>query len=258
MKITVISLARAVARRQAMTEILGALGMDFEFLDATDWKELTAQDRSMVDTVVRERQGQKPLSMSMIATVISHRRALAQLIARRDEMAVVLEDDVTISPEFGDVLSRVERSQVDFDVIFLHRGRSRNAFVPLKRIGPYRLGMVRFSDWGNQGYIITRRAAQRYFEYYPKIMYRSDHSLHAFWENGLETFSLDPPVVHHENHAGPYSYIGESAADGRSRSIAARMRRLRTEITKEFHRRRAFRQRVRRARDKGHRADSSQ
>ena len=232
--------------------------MEFEFLDATDWKELTAQDRSMVDTVVRERQGQKPLSMSMIATVISHRRALAQLIAGEDEMAVVLEDDVTVSPEFRDVLSRVERSKADFDVIFLHRGRFGNAFVPLKRIGPYRLGMVRFSDWGAQGYIITRRAAQRYFEHYPKIVYLSDHSLHAFWENGLETFSLDPPVVHHENHAGPYSYIGESAADGRSRSIAARMRRLRTEITKEFHRRRAFRQRVRRARDEDRRADASQ
>ena len=232
--------------------------MEFEFLDATDWKELTAQDCSMVDTVVRERQGQKPLSMSMIATVISHRRALAQLIARGDEMALMLEDDVTISPEFGDVLSMVERSNAEFDVIFLHRGRSRNAFVPLKRIGPYRLGMVKFSDWGTQGYIITRRAAQRYFEYYPKIVYQSDHSLHAFWENGLETFSLDPPVVHHENHAGPYSYLGESRVDERSRSIAARMRRLRTEITKELHRRRAFRQRVRKARDERHRTDASQ
>ena len=241
-----------------MTEILGTLGMEFEFLDATDWKELTAQDCSMVDTVVRERQGQKPLSRSMIAAITSHRRALAQLIAGEDEMAVVLEDDVMVSPEFGDVLSRVERSKAEFDVIFLHRGRSRNAFVPLKRIGPYRLGMVRFSDWGTQGYIITRRAAQRYFEHYPKIVYRSDHSLHAFWENGLETFSLDPPVVHHENHAGPYSYLGESTVDGRSRSIASRMRRLRTEITKELHRRRAFRQRVRRARDEGQRADASQ
>ena len=232
--------------------------MEFEFLDATDWKNLTAQDCSMVDSVIRERQGQKPLSRSMIAAVTSHRRALAQLIASEDELAVVLEDDVTVSPEFRDVLSGVERSKAEFDVIFLHRGRSRNAFVPLKRIGPYRLGMVRFSDWGTQGYIITRRAAQRYFEHYPKIVYRSDHSLHAFWENGLETFSLDPPVVHHENHAGPYSYLGEAVADGRSRSIAARVRRLRTEITKEFHRRRAFRQRVRRARDEGRCADASQ
>ena len=40
-------------------------------------------------------------------------------------------------------------------------------------MGQYRLGIVKFSDWGTQGYIITRRAAQRYFEYYPKIVYRS-------------------------------------------------------------------------------------
>ena len=245
MKIIVINLARAVARRQAMAEMLRSLGMEFEILEATDWKELTEQDCLLVDTATRERQGQKPLSKSMIATVISHRRALVQLLEGEDEMAVILEDDVTILPDFKDVLATVERSEIDFDVVFLHRGRLRNTFVPLKRIGQYRLGIVKFSDWGNQGYIITRRAARHYFSYYPKIVYRSDHSLHAYWENGLDTFSLDPPVVRHENQAGPYSFINEAKIDGSSRSVAARARRLRTELTKEFQRRRAFGRRVR-------------
>ena len=247
MKIIVINLARAVDRRQAMTEMLLSLGMEFEILEATDWKELTEQDCSLVDTATRERQGQKPLSKSMIATVISHRRALVQLLESEDEMVVILEDDVTILPEFKDVLATVERSEIDFDVIFLHRGRSRNTFVPLKGIGRYRLGIVKFSDWGNQGYIITRKAAQHYFEHYPKVVYRSDHSLHAYWENGLEIFSLDPPVVYHENQAGPYSFINEAKIDGRFRSVAARARRLRTELTKEFQRRRVFGRRVREA-----------
>ena len=227
--------------------MLRSLGMEFEILEATDWKELTEQDCLLVDTATRERQGQKPLSKSMIATVISHRRALAQFLEGEDEMAVILEDDVTILPEFKDVLATVERSEIDFDVVFLHRGRPRNIFVPLKRIGQYRLGIVKFSDWGNQGYIITRRAAQHYFAYYSKIVYRSDHSLHAYWENGLDTFSLDPPVVRHENQAGPYSFINEAKIDGRSRSVAARARRLRTELTKEFQRRRAFGRRIREA-----------
>ena len=250
MKVIVINLARAVARRQAMTEILGSLDMEFEILEATDWKDLTEQEYSLVNTAERERQGQKPLSKSMIAAVTSHRRALTQLISSKDEMAVILEDDVTISPEFKTVLALAGHSGVDFDVIFLHRGRSRNAFVPLKRMGNYRLGMVKFSDWGTQGYIVTRKAAQAYFKYYPKILYRSDHSLHAFWENGLETFSLDPPVVFHENQSGPHSYLGEVKVDGRSRSATARARRLRTEITKEFHRRRAFKRRLRKAQDR--------
>ena len=247
MKITVINLARAVARRQAMTEMLGALGMEFEILEATDWKELTEQSHLLVDTATRERQGQKPLSQSMIATVTSHRRALARLLARGDEMAVILEDDVTVLPEFKDVLSMVESSKTDFDIIFLHRGRSKNAFIPLERMDRYQLGIVKFSDYGAWGYIITRRAARRYFECYPEIVYRCDHSLHAYWENGLETFSLDPPVVYHENQAGPHSFIGEVKVDSRSRSFVARARRLRTEVTKEFRRRRAFGRRVRQA-----------
>ena len=225
--------------------MLRSLGMEFEILKATDWKELTEQDCSMVDSATRERQGQKPLSKAMVAAVTSHRRALAQLIASDDEMVVILEDDVTILPEFKDVLALVESSEIEFDVIFLHRGRSKNAFVPLECMGQYRLGIVKFSDWGTQGYIITRRAAQRYFEHHPKIVYRSDHSLHAYWENGLETFSLDPPVVYHENQAGSHSFLNEVKIDGRSRSVAARARRLRTELTKEFQRRRAFGRRVR-------------
>ena len=249
MKIIVINLARAVDRRQAMTEMLLSLGMEFKILEATDWKELTEQDCSLVDTATRERQGQKPLSKSMIAAVTSHRRALAELIASEDEMAVIFEDDVTILPEVKDVLALVESSEIDFDVIFLHRGRSRNTFVPLKRIGRYRLGIVKFSDWGTQGYIITRNAAQLYFGHYPKIVYRSDHSLHAYWENGLKTFSLDPPVVHHDNQSGPHSFLDEVKIDGRSRPVAARARRLRTELTKEFQRRRAFGRRVREAFD---------
>ena len=251
MKVIVINLARAVARRQAMTEILGSLDMEFEILEATDWKDLTEQECSLVNTAERERQGQKSLSKSMIAAVTSHRRAPTQLISSEDEMAVILEDDVTISPEFKTVLALAGHSGsgADFDVIFQHRGRSRNAFVPLKRMGNYPLGMVRFSDWGTQGYIVTRKAAQAYFKYYPKILYRSDHSLHAFWENGLETFSLDPPVVFHENQSGPHSYLGEVKVDGRSRSAMARARRLRTEIAKEFHRRRAFKRRLRKALD---------
>ena len=247
MKTIVINLARAVARRRAMTEMLQSLGIEFEFLKATDWKELTEQDYSRIDTATRERQGQKPLSKSMIAAVTSHRRALAELIVSEDKMAMIFEDDVTILPEVKDILALVESSEIDFDVIFLHRGRSKNAFVPLKHIGRYRLGMVKFSDYGTLGYIITRNAAQLYFRHYPKIVYRSDHSLHAYWENGLKTFSLDPPVVHHENQSGPHSFLDEVKIDGRSRSVAARARRLGTELTKEFQRRRAFERRVREA-----------
>lgn len=250
MKTIVINLPRAVTRRQAMTENLDSLGIEFEFLEATDWKDLTEQECSMVDTVERTRQGQKPLSKSMIGAVTSHRRALARLIASGDEMAVILEDDITVLPEFRDFLSTVENSQTSFDVIFLHRGRSKNPFVPLERMGRYRLGIVKFSDWGTQGYVITRSAARRYFEYYPKIVYRSDHSLHAYWENGLETFSLEPPVVYHGNQAGSYSFLEEVTVDRRTRSAAARIRRLCTEVTKEIYRRRAFRRRVKKAFDR--------
>ena len=130
MKIIVINLARAVDRRQAMTEMLRSLGMEFKILKATDWKELTEQDCSMVDSATRERQGQKPLSKAMVAAVTSHRRALAQLIASDDEMVVILEDDVTILPEFKDVLALVESSEIRIRCNFPAQGKAEECLRP--------------------------------------------------------------------------------------------------------------------------------
>ena len=92
-----INLARATARRQAIAEQLRALDMEVEILNAEDWQELTEQDYASVDTVARERQGRRALSSGMIAGAISHRRAFEGLLSGEADLAVTVEDDVTLS-----------------------------------------------------------------------------------------------------------------------------------------------------------------
>lgn len=245
MRCVVINLVRATARRQAMVEQLQAHGVDFEILNATDWQELTEQDFASVDTITRERQGRRALSKAMIACAISHRRAFERLVSCGEEMMVVLEDDVTLSADFRHLLALVESRNIDFDMIFLLRQKSKNAFLPVKHVGEYRLGLVRYSDYGTVGYIVTRNAAQRYLELTPKIVHQIDHSLHAYWEHGLNIFSLEPPVVHHGNQSGEHSFLQEVQSPRHHRSITSRINRVQTELTERFRKQRMYRERVR-------------
>ena len=47
----VINLPRARERREAVSREFGALGMEFEILSGTDWRELTDEDRPWVVVV---------------------------------------------------------------------------------------------------------------------------------------------------------------------------------------------------------------
>ena len=250
MRCIVINLARAAARRQAITEQLRALDMEFEILNAKDWQELTEHDYASVDAVARERQGRRALSSGMIACAISHRWAFEELLSGEADMAVIVEDDVTLSLDFKQFLGVVENTGVDFDVIFLHRNKPENTFLPVERIGKRRLGLVKYSDWGAMGYIITRNAVQRYFERVPKIVHQIDHSLYAYWEHGLKIFSLDSPVVHHGNQSGSHSYRQEIRTVRRYRPVTELAKRLRTELREGFRERRIFKERIRELRNR--------
>ena len=218
MKCIVINLPRAEARREAMRKQFDALGIEFEIFDATDWRDLNEEDWALVDRESRDREGRRPLSDGMIACHLSHRKALEGISAGEDELAAVFEDDVTLAPEIGgalEALARLYASGWGFDFVFLHRHNTDKPFVPLKRVDAgVRLGITKFSDWGTQSYVVSKKGANRLLERFPKIINRTDHTLHAYWESGLNVFSLETPVVFDGNEAGEHSFLQE-AADSR-------------------------------------------
>lgn len=215
MKCIVINLPRAKARREAMFRQFNALDMDFELLIAVDGRNLTEQDWMLIDTKSRDMEGRRPLSQGMIACHLSHRKALESVAAGDDELVAIFEDDITLAAECGVVLQALMQlysSGWEFDIIFLHRNRTDKVYVPLKRVDDgTRLGITKFSDWGTQGYVSSKKGAKSLLKRYPRIVHRTDHTLHAYWESGLNIFSLETPVVFHGNEAGDYSFLQEGA-----------------------------------------------
>ena len=192
MKCIVINLPRAEDRRRAMYRQFDALGIEFEIFDAIDWRDLSEEDWALVDRNSREMEGRRPLSDGMIACHLSHRKALEGVAAGGDELTAIFEDDVTVAPEIGgalEALARLYASGWEFDFVFLHRQSMDKPFAPLKRVDAgIRLGITKFSDWGAQGYVVSKKGASRLLKNCPKIVNRNDHTLHAYWVNGTERF----------------------------------------------------------------------
>ena len=236
-----INLARASDRRAAMIEQFRRLGMAFEIFSATDWRNLDEADFAQVDAETRWRQGRRPLSDGMIACSLSHRRALHYMIAKGFERVAIFEDDVTLAPDTMHALEVIERTDSGADIVFLHRNKSAHRFVPLARLSDrYQLGLVRLSDWGTQGYVITREAACNFLERVPRIIHQMDHSFHAHWLHGLRTFTLDPQVVHHSKIFGPRSLLQEAPQRRRQRDIVSVTRRIQSAIAEAIQMRLAF------------------
>ena len=190
MRCVVINLPRAKVRRQNVTQQFESLKIGFELLEAIDWRNLGAQERRFVDRETRDREGRRPLTDGMIACHLSHRRAIECVARGSEDCAAIFEDDVRIAPQITHVFSLVEakhRSDKPFDILFLHRNKTALPYLALHNLDEnFSIGTVKYSDWGAQSYIISRTAARRFLEFYPKIVHRCDHTLHEYWGKRLK------------------------------------------------------------------------
>ncbi len=197
MKTVVINLDRAVERRCRVSAALDELGVEFELFRAVDGRCLTPEQETLIDYDALARQGW-PMRAGALGNWISHRTILAEMVDNGPETMAVLEDDIEPSPELPVVLDALERASGSFGIVFLNRGRAVRRFIPHLRLDTgHRLGWLRWSHFGTQGYVITRPAARRFLETFPRVRMNIDRSLAAYWRTGLDTYCVRPPVLRH-------------------------------------------------------------
>ncbi len=197
MKIVVVNLDHAAARRRRVSAALDELGLAFELFRAVDGRRLAPEQERLIDRDAFARQGW-PMRAGALGCWLSHRAILAGMIDNGPEALAVLEDDIAPSPELPAVLDALERASGSFGIVFLHRGRAVRRFVPRLALDTgHRLGWLRWSHFGTQGYVITRPAARRFLEVFPRVRMDIDRALAAYWRTGLDTYCIRPPVVRH-------------------------------------------------------------
>jgi glycosyl transferase, family 25 len=215
MRIYVLNLARAADRRAHIERAATAAGVTLDFIEAVDGRTLTDAQRDVVDHRRRRRITPYLLSDNEIGCWLSHRRAMRALVESGKAMAAILEDDVTLLPDFPRVLDALQHQGGLFDVVTLYRNfqrdpafetcRSLTRGVSLGRVAPMQTGAV--------GYVITRHAAKKFLAATPRYVHAVDKEMHRYWASGLDIYALSQPVVIHDD-AG-HSCLSETRLDHR-------------------------------------------
>lgn len=245
MKVFVINLERAEDRRRRMEEQFASLGLEAAFHPAVDARELTPEHYAQVDRETRRRLGLWPQADGSIANWMSQRQVMRKIVENGPETVAIFEDDAGLSAELPAVLDAFERRPFAFDVVKLNR-RSPRTFIPCERLETgHQVGRVRYHDYGSEGYVITREAARHFLENTPLMMREIDQALSRFWENGLNVFYLDPPVVSHDEQDDSQIERDRRRARKEHRRaegvVSVTWRRVVSAIARDIRRRAAFR-----------------
>ena len=118
--IFVINLARSIERRTHMSKMLDALDLKYEFIEAIDGEQLTDdQINEVYDEQLAIKYGGTILPMGAIATYMSHVKALQTIIDRNIPEALILEDDIIVSPDIKPFFEQRNKLPRDYGILSL-------------------------------------------------------------------------------------------------------------------------------------------
>jgi glycosyl transferase family 25 len=113
------------------------------------------------------------------------------------ETAVILEDDVFLTPEFPQIIKALAQQPVKWDVVRFLEGKK--LYKKSRVIGPlcgdYLLTRPLLASGGAYGYMLTKKAAACFLRHMQKNAVPVD-TVHSYvWKTGLETFAVKPSPV---------------------------------------------------------------
>lgn len=211
-RLYVVSLLRAAERRKAISEQLQGLGQAFTFVDAVDARAVDADwlHGQVDNSALMDNEG-RLLSGPEIGCALSHREIYKDIVRTGAAGALVLEDDVIVTPAFCDVVAYFERmaSSIQEQAYVVHLGamsRRYGRYLMLRRRSRQRISdRVSFLERidflspqpvGTEGYYITRRGAQAWLAHNRVQCVADRWTLWAAQSGGRIFISVPPAVLH--------------------------------------------------------------
>lgn len=149
MHIYCINLERRPDRRARAESQFERAGLAVEFFPGTDGREHTPDGLYVTP--------------SEYGCTDSHVRIWRDIVAKGHKVALVLEDDVELSPNFGSKLEEVLAEAVDWDMIFL------GYILPIVRCDVSE-NLFEGQPLGTHAYLINLECAQRLSNFDPKLI----------------------------------------------------------------------------------------
>ncbi len=251
LKVFVINLARAAARRDAMRQRLDALGLDYAFIEAVDGREIDVAAHPAYDRKRRRYAYGRDLTASELGCALSHRAACERLLAEGLDQALVLEDDVVFHADFPAVMAAILASEQPFDMVrFVDdkkmRRRRRRRVAHLKGdalSGDYWLVRLETTLGGAHAYLLRRSGAEKLLPALQRNWLAVDTLMGRSWEHGLVWFTVEPAPVAPD--AALESTIGTQRHDkvmetGRAHRLAFPLIRALRKVSETLGKRRVY------------------
>ncbi|MEM9031258.1 MAG: glycosyltransferase family 25 protein [Pseudomonadota bacterium] len=200
----VISLSDAAGRRRVMASELAAARVEAEFHDAVDSRAVP--EAKLLESCRSEGPWGLFHAHNMACT-ISHAQVWQRLLDSGADWALVMEDDIFVSPELGAWLDDTGWIPGDADLVKIERWLGSSLKVLLSEPGTRHLGRIirrmRSRHSGGAGYFIHARAARTLLASRPfdvtldQLLFNANVSPIA---RGFHIYQVTPALVQQGNH----------------------------------------------------------
>ncbi|MFT3721988.1 MAG: glycosyltransferase family 25 protein [Hyphomonadaceae bacterium] len=207
-QVFVISLERAVERREYMRNLVAQLGFTATIISAVDGKNLRPEQRARYNSERARRIYGCEMSDNEIACYLSHLSIYSKMLEQRIDTALILEDDIScvadLKPIVEDVLKLPKTS---WQVVRLQSTRTnvqnptnaRRRGEPVAQVGEREIFRIQTSILGGCAYLIRLGAAASMLARSEHMDMPIDQTLDRYWENGIIPYVLRPMPVWHED-----------------------------------------------------------
>ncbi|MDR3126667.1 MAG: glycosyltransferase family 25 protein [Rickettsiales bacterium] len=186
-----INLDRSEDRLKAMRERLGRLGLEFVRVKGVDGRARGIDPKLASERKFRLAHGKKRILPGEYGCYMSHVRALSEFIKSKNDLALILEDDMKFDRDFARVVERLA-AMPQWDMVKLngshHGGNIKKAAIDAS----HDLVINAFYQSKSGAYLVNRRAAKAYLDKMLPMFTPLDHEFIKFWKYGIRGYSVRP------------------------------------------------------------------
>lgn len=205
--IFIINLAKDTIKKEYMEKHLMDNGLSPVFIDAIYGENLTKDE---LEQCYNNKRAKVILGRSMgkneIGCFLSHLSIYRKMIDDKIEHALILEDDIEINPELGNIINSIMKLSGPWQIILLghHSQSSRNIPTPESRWGKIslqgRFTLCRPCDLaqGAYGYLINLSGAKQLIKLIDKIDKPID--LYTGSDQYTNLYIVNPPIININQH----------------------------------------------------------
>ena len=191
----VINLARSQDRWDALRASADKFSVDLHRVEAVEGKLLADGELGNFDEAGFRRKHGKIALPAEIGCYFSHIRALEAIIEAQDPYAVIVEDDVSFTPDFVSFVAKATGLR-GWDVIKLvnHRTAAFRSFYKVN--SDLSVGRCMHGPLGSSAaYIVSKEGAQKLLAALRPMSLPYDVALERGWAGSYEIFTTDRPLV---------------------------------------------------------------